>query len=94
MLFMSLSIGILCHVWYLIVLIPDLCTLTYFVFVMLSCLFIAALWSPEGKGLTSWLLFMMSIVIFFTFPFGILEQVWFLIISIPDPYCLSYFYLT
>ena len=27
------------------------------VFVMLLRLFIAALWSPEGKGLTSWLLF-------------------------------------
>ena len=26
-----------------------------FVFVMLSCLFTAALWSPAGKGLTSWL---------------------------------------
>ena len=26
-----------------------------FVFVMLSCLFIAALWSFAGKGLTSWL---------------------------------------
>ena len=25
--------------------------------VMLSCLFIAALWSPVGKGLTSWLSF-------------------------------------
>ena len=25
--------------------------------------FIAALWSPEGKGLTSWLLFVMVIVI-------------------------------
>ena len=23
--------------------------------VMLSCLFLAALWSPAGKGLTSWL---------------------------------------
>ena len=31
-------------------------------FGMLSCLFIAALWSPEGKGLTSWLLFAMFIV--------------------------------
>ena len=31
--------------------------------VMLSLLFIAALWSPEGKGLTSWLLFVMFIVI-------------------------------
>ena len=29
------------------------------VFVMLSRLFIAALWSPAGKGLTSWLLFVM-----------------------------------
>ena len=33
------------------------------VFVMLSRLFIAALWSPEGKGLTSRLLFVMFIVI-------------------------------
>ena len=30
---------------------------------MLSRLFIAALWSPEGKGMTSWLLFVMFIVI-------------------------------
>ena len=30
---------------------------------MLFCLFIAALWSPEGKGLTSWLLLVMFIVI-------------------------------
>ena len=29
-------------------------------FVMLSRLFIAALWSPAGKGLNSWLLFVMS----------------------------------
>ena len=33
------------------------------VFVMLSRLFTAALWSPEGKALTSWLLFVMYIVI-------------------------------
>ena len=26
-----------------------------FVFVILSCLYLAALWSPAGKGLTSWL---------------------------------------
>ena len=36
----------------------DLCL----VFVMLSHLFMAALWSPEGKGLTSWLLFVIFIV--------------------------------
>ena len=28
---------------------------------------------------------------FVTFPFGILGQVWYLIASIPDPCCLSYF---
>ena len=39
--------------------------LCYFclVFVMLSRLFIAALWSPEEKGLTSWLLFVRFVVI-------------------------------
>ena len=33
------------------------------VFFMLLRLFIAALWSPAGKGLTSWLLFVMFIVV-------------------------------
>ena len=33
------------------------------VFVVLWRLFLAALWSPEGKALTSWLLFVMFIVI-------------------------------
>ena len=28
---------------------------------------------------------------FVTFPFGILREVWYLIASIPDPWCLSYF---
>ena len=28
---------------------------------------------------------------FVTFPFDILRQVWFWIVSIPDPCCLSYF---
>ena len=41
-------------------------------FVMLSRLFIAALWSPAGKGLTSWLLFVMFNCVFVTFPCGIL----------------------
>ena len=35
------------------------------VFAMLSCLFSAALWSPEGKGLNSWLLFAIFIVVLF-----------------------------
>ena len=58
------------------------------VFVMLSHLFIAALWSPEGKGLA---LVCDVYCDFATFPFGILGQVWYLIVSIPDPCCLSYF---
>ena len=33
------------------------------VFDMLLRLFVATLWSTEGKGLTSWLLFVMFIVI-------------------------------
>ena len=38
------------------------------VFVMLSRLFIAALWSPAGKGLTSWLSFVIFNCVFVTFP--------------------------
>ena len=51
---------------------------------MLSRLFIVALWSPAGKGLTSWLLFVMFNCVFVTFTCGILGQVWYLIVSIPD----------
>ena len=57
----------------------------------ISRLFIAAMWSPEGKGLTSWLLFVMFIAILLLSTFGILGQVWYLIVLIPDPCCLSYF---
>ena len=64
-----------------------LCYLCH-VFVMLSRLIIAALWSPAGKWLTSWLLFN---CVFVTFPCGFLGQVWCLIVSIPDLCHLSYF---
>ena len=57
---------------------------------MLSRLFIAALWSPAGKGLTSWLSFVMFNC-FVTFPCGVLGQVWYLIVSILDLCRLSYF---
>ena len=59
---------------------------------MLSCLFIAALWSPAGKGLASWLLFVMFNCVFVTFPCGIQGQVWYLIVSNPDLCSLAYFY--
>ena len=42
--------------------VDHLCSL-FLVFVMLLRLFIAALWSSEGKGLTSWLLIVMFNVI-------------------------------
>ena len=57
------------------------------VFVMFSRLFIAALWSPAGKGLTLgsclWCL-----IVFLSFS----HVVWYLIVSIPDLCRLSYFY--
>ena len=56
-------------------------------------LFICALCSPAGKGLTSWLSFVVSNCVFVTFPFGILGQVWYLIVSIPDLCILTFFYL-
>ena len=65
-----------------------------FVFVMLSRLFIAALWSSAGKVLTSWLLFMMFNCVFVTFPCDILGQMRYSIVSIPDLCHLSYFVLT
>ena len=56
-----------------------------------ACLFICALRSPAGNGLTSWLSFVVSNCEFVTFPIGILGQVWYLIASIPDLCTLTYF---
>ena len=44
----------------------------------------ASVHSCAGKGLTSWHLFVMFNCVFVTFPCGILGQVWYLIVSIPD----------
>ena len=55
---------------------------------MLSCLFIDALWSPAGLLA----LFVMPNCVIVTFLCGILGQVWYLIVSIPDLCHLSYFY--
>ena len=54
-------------------------------------LFICALWSPAGKGLTSWLSFVVSSVSL-SLSIGILGQVWYLIVSIPDLCTITYFY--
>ena len=53
-------------------------------------LFICALWSPAGKRLTSWLSFVVSTVNLH-FPIGILGQMWYLIVSIPDLCTITYF---
>ena len=68
------------HLWFLCL-----------VFLMLSCLFIAALWSSDEKGLTSWLFLVMFIVFFVIFPCVILGQVWYLIVSFPGLCHLYYF---
>ena len=65
----------------------------YIVFVMLLRLLIAALWSPAGKGLTSCLSFLVLNCVFVTFLFGILGQVWYLIVLITDLCRLSYFHI-
>ena len=51
-------------------------------------LFICALWSPAGKGLTSRLWCLLWVC---RFPIGILGQVWYLIVSIPDLCTITYF---
>ena len=53
-------------------------------------LFICALWSTAGKGLTFWLSFVVSTVSL-SLSIGILGQVWYLIVSIPDFRTLTYF---
>ena len=62
------------------------------VFVMLleSVTFIAALWSPEGKRADLLAIVRDVNCDFVTFPFSMLGQVFFFIVSIPDPCCLSY----
>ena len=51
-------------------------------------MFICALWSPAGKGLS----FVVLVCEFVTFPIGILDQVWYLIVSIPSHCTITYFY--
>ena len=59
-----------------------------FVFIILSCLFLAALWSPPEKGLTSW-----PSCVFVTFSYGFSGtcKVWYLIVSNDDLWLLLCF---
>ena len=65
-----------------------------FVFVILYCLFLncsleVTCW--ERADLLAFLCVMFSSV-FVIFPYGVLGQVWYLIVSIPDRCLLPYFY--
>ena len=55
-------------------------------------LFVDALWSPAGKGLTSWLSFVMSICDIVTFPLVSWVRCSAMVVSIPDLCPLSYFH--
>ena len=59
---------------------------------MLSCLCLAPLHSPSGKGLISGSPVCDVSCVFVTFPYGILGQVWCLIVSIPNRCPLPYFH--
>ena len=52
---------------------------------------IAALWSPEGKRAELLAIVCDMYCDFVSFLIGILRQVWYLIVSISDLCCLSYF---
>ena len=52
-----------------------------FVSIVLSCLLVTVLWSPAGKGMTSLLSCRWCFV---AFPYGVLDQVCYLIVSVLD----------
>ena len=54
--------------------------------------FASALWSHEGERADLLALICDVYCDFVTFPFGILGQVLYLIVSIPDPCCFSFIY--
>ena len=76
---LSPSFEIRRHIGFFKMVVDHLCFLSL-VFFLLSRLFIAALWSPAGKGLTSWLLFVMFNY-FRHFPMWYPGSVWYLIVS-------------
>ena len=63
-----------------------LCFSVLFLLCLCARLFICALWSPAGKGLTSWLSFVVSYCDFVTFPLvsWVRCGTLYLIVSIPD----------
>ena len=58
---------------------------------MLSCLFVVALWSLDVKGLTTLALLCVIFIVALSLECGVLGQVWYFVVSIPDLCLLSYF---
>ena len=57
---------------------------TWYLSVMLSCLFLATLWSPAGRDWTLGSLVLYIVCVFVTFPYGVLGWVWYLVVLIPE----------
>ena len=70
---------------------PPFCYLS-FMSATLSCLLLAALWSSAGKELTLGSFVCDVFFCFVTFPNGVLGQVWYLIVMIPD-FCLRPYFV-
>ena len=70
---------------------PFLSFMFMLVFVMPSFLFLAALWSPNGRGGLLDLLCVVFPCVFVAFPCGVPGRVWCLVVSIPDICLLLYF---
>ena len=56
--------------------------------VILSCLLLAALWSPAGERALLALLYVTFSCVFVTFTHGVLGPMWYLIASIPLTFAL------
>ena len=70
---------------------PPYCYL-YFMSATLSCLLLAAMWSPAGKELTLGSFVCDVFFCFVTFLNGVLGQVWYLIVLISD-FCLRPYFV-
>ena len=86
------SVLIACVVWCLIVSIPDFCPLSYFVFVIPLCASVYLCLDVTCWERADLLAFVCCVLLQIChFPIGILGQVWYLIVSIPDLCTLTYF---
>ena len=78
-------------VW-VVLLLWIICVISVFCLSWFGVCSLLPLWSPAGKGLTSWLSFVMLNCVIVTFPCGNLGQVWCLIVLIPD-LCPFYYFI-